>query len=293
MAERLQYQLDLDDHSKWHIITVHPTAQNQLVYVQEVGDFHAEKDYYTTREGLDSYLIKLTLSGAGVLSYENQTHSLKTGNFFWINCQSHQSYHTDKEEGHWRVLWVHFWGDQAKAYYDIFREANQGSPVGYLSPDSKGSQVLTQLLSLYSGESRDLTTDVAGSALLYQLFSHCISSVTAQRQNSLAPPVVTQLKMHLVEHYAEKITLDALAIQLAVSKYHLQRLFKQHMGQTPAQFLLDIRMTKAKELLRTTSLPIGEIAYQVGMENVSHFISTFRKIVGTPPQKFRQSWSNI
>ncbi|MFI3312545.1 MAG: AraC family transcriptional regulator [Eubacteriales bacterium] len=291
MAERLQYQLDLDDRSKWHIVTVHPTAKNQLVYVQEVGDFHAGRDYYTTREGLDSYLIKLTLAGRGTLHYENREYSLKPGNFFWINCQNHQSYHTDRTEGNWRVIWVHFWGEQAKVYYDIFREANQNSPVGHLT--AQAQMVLFQLLTLYGGESRDLTTDVAGSALLCQLFSQSIASVSAQQKPALAPAVVGELKLHLMEHYAEKITLDGLAVQFAVSKYHMQRLFKAHMGQTPAQFLLDFRMAKAKELLRTTNLPIGEVAYDVGMENVSHFISTFRKNVGTPPQKFRQSWANM
>lgn len=292
MAEQLQYHLDMDDRSRWHIITVHPTAQNSLVYAQEVGDFFSGKDYYTTRQGLDSYLIKLTVAGAGVLEYDGNRYSLQPGTFFWIDCQQPQHYYTDPETGNWRVMWVHFSGAQAKAYYHIFQTANDQSPIGHLPPGTAGGQILEELLTLYTRDHGDLTRDVTASALLCQLFSHCITAVSLPETYAFAPAVVTELKSYLTTHYSQRITLDSLATQFSISKYHMQRQFKKHMGQSPGDFLLAIRIAKAKELLRTTDLPVGEVAFAVGMENASHFISTFRTQVGLPPQKFRQSWAN-
>ncbi len=292
MAEELRFHIDMDARSKWNIVTVHPTAKNSLVYAQEVGDFHSGKEYYTTRQGLESYLIKLTVSGRGILEYDGKQHSLSPGSFFWIDCNQPQHYYTDPTVGHWRVIWVHFWGTPSKAYYDIFQSANEHSPLGFLPSDAMGKQILEELLELYSKEQSNLTVDVAASVLLYRLFSNCIAATTEQTCWDATPAMVTAIKTHLLEHYDQRITLDNLSTHFAISKYHMQRLFKKHVGQSPGEYLLAVRMAKAKELLRTTALPVNEVAFAVGMENASHFISTFRQQVGLPPQKFRQSWAS-
>ena len=52
-------------------------------------------------------------------------------------------------------------------------------------------------------------------------------------------------------------------------------------------------MTRAKELLRATDLPVSEVAYRVGMENTSYFISVFRAREGATPQQYRRRWSPV
>ncbi len=65
---------------------------------------------------------------------------------------------------------------------------------------------------------------------------------------------------------------------------------KRHIGYTPNEYLILTRMNRAKEQLRTTDLPISEISYNVGIENVSHFINLFKKNEGTTPGAFRKAW---
>ena len=120
MSELLQFHIDMEPESRWNIPTVDPMARASFLYVQETGDFRSKKGYYTTREGLDSYLLKLTLSGQGVLEYGGQSHVLKPGDFFWIDCTCRQHYYTDPNVGKWHNLWVHFWGANAEAYYQTF-----------------------------------------------------------------------------------------------------------------------------------------------------------------------------
>ena len=105
------------------------------------------------------------------------------------------------------------------------------------------------------------------------------------------PEVVQQIRRFLLEHYAENIRLDTLSQQFSVSKYHLQRVFKKYIGQSPLEFLTGVRMTRAKELLRTTDMPVGDIAYAVGMENASYFVSKFRTLEDITPHKYRRYWS--
>ena len=76
---KLLYQLDLAPASQWLTVTASKNAKSSLLYVQELGDFISHEKYYTQREGLDSYLIKFTLSGEGLLDYQGQTHTIKPG----------------------------------------------------------------------------------------------------------------------------------------------------------------------------------------------------------------------
>lgn len=292
MAEILHYELDMDKRSQWQIVTVHPASKAGLMYVQELGDFYCGRNYYTVREGLDSFLIKLTLSGGGVLEYGGKEYRLSAGQFFWIDCQNPQRYYTDPEIGRWHVLWVHFRGANARAYYEIFQSVSEGSPIGSLPAHGNSEELLQSLLARYNHSDSTVDNDIAASAQLTQLLAECIQSVNMQEENRAVPELVQQIREYLLNHYAENISLDTLSQQFSVSKYHLQRLFKKYTGQSPLEFLSVVRMTRAKELLRTTDMPVGDIAYAVGLENASYFVSKFRSLEDITPHRYRKSWSN-
>lgn len=292
MAEILHYELDMDKRSQWQIVTVHPASKAGLMYVQELGDFYCGRNYYTVREGLDSFLIKLTLSGGGVLEYGDREYHLSAGQFFWIDCQNPQRYYTDPEIGRWHVIWVHFRGANARAYYDIFQTISEGNPVGSLPAHGNSEELLKSLIARYNHSDSTVENDIAASAQLTQLLANCIQSGNMQEENRTVPELVQQIREYLLSHYAENISLDTLSQQFSVSKYHLQRLFKKYTGQSPLEFLSVVRMTRAKELLRTTDMPVGDIAYAVGLENASYFVSKFRSLEDITPHKYRKYWSN-
>lgn len=292
MAEVLRYQLDLDKRSRWQIVTVHPASKAGLMYVQEVGDFYSGRNYYTDREGLDSFLIKLTLSGGGVLEYEGKEYRLSAGQFFWIDCQNPQKYYTDSKIGRWHVIWLHFRGANARAYYEIFQSISEGNPVGTMPAHSNGEELIKSLIARYDRSDSTVDNDIAASAQLTQLLAYCIQSVTGQQEEGSMPEVVQRIRSYLLEHYGENIRLDTLSQEFSVSKYHLQRVFKKYIGQSPLEFLTGVRMTRAKELLRTTDMPVGDIAYKVGLENASYFVSKFRAQEDITPHKYRKYWSN-
>lgn len=292
MNEILDYNIDMAPQSVWRIVTAHPFAKNELLYVQELGDFYSGKQYFTVREGLDSYLIKLTLSGKGCLEYDGKRYELTAGRFFWIDCKKPQSYRTDAQTGQWHIIWVHFRGANADAYYRAFLSLNAGSPVAALPVGAEAVGLLRSLMKLYEEQDSSLSDAVYASALLTSLLCVCIRAAAQPEMAGKVPEVILEVKNFLLEHYEERITLSGLAERFPVSKYHLQRLFKKHIGQSPAEYLNGVRLVRAKELLRTTELPVSEIAYRVGVENVSYFISMFRAKEGTTPQKYRACWSN-
>ena len=93
----------------------------------------------------------------------------------------------------------------------------------------------------------------------------------------------------LDRHYDTPITIQQLSREAALSPYHLIRLFRRIYKQTPHQYLIQQRIAKAKELLRTTDLPITEICAEVGFESLGSFSALFRKVVGLSPSAYRAS----
>lgn len=288
--EVLHYNLDMTPESKWEIVSASAFARGNLLYLQEAGHFISGSNYYTVRNSLDSYLVKLTLAGQGILEYGGERYPLPAGSFFWIDCQAPQHYYTDPDVGHWDVLWVHFYGATASAYYQAFLSQTRGRAVAQLPVDSHVSARMSALLTLAAADVNELTRDIQASALLTAVLSELIR-FSAPDGAQPVPEVLRRVQQHLHEHYAQKISLDDLAAQFNLSKYHLQRSFCRYYGQSPGEYLTRLRMTRAKELLRATDLPVSEVAYRVGMENTSYFISVFHTREDATPQQYRRSWS--
>ena len=91
--------------------------------------------------------------------------------------------------------------------------------------------------------------------------------------------------------YAEPLDLQRLAREAHVSARHFSRSFLRVFGETPYQYLLSRRLERARHLLRTTELPVGEICLEVGFSSVGSFTTTFRRHVGVSPTTFRQLYA--
>lgn len=93
---------------------------------------------------------------------------------------------------------------------------------------------------------------------------------------------------YLHRHYQEDISLESVAEQLHMSAGYISKLFKDQTGLNFSDYLNDLRMQKAKELLQSSDCKIQEVAERVGYFNVNSFIRMFKKSTGLPPGEFRR-----
>lgn len=100
---------------------------------------------------------------------------------------------------------------------------------------------------------------------------------------------VNRIAGYLADHYQESISLDELASRFFTNKFYLTRIFKQVTGFTIREYLHIQRVQKAQEFLRSSLLPITEIALMVGFENVSYFEKIFRRYCMQSPREYRVS----
>jgi two-component system response regulator YesN len=90
------------------------------------------------------------------------------------------------------------------------------------------------------------------------------------------------------ENYAADLSLETVAGAVFVSSYYLSRIFRDRMGATFVDYLTGLRMEKARHLLRSTGLDVGEVALRVGFKDPNYFRRVFRKLEGRTPREYRQ-----
>ncbi|MBN9393131.1 MAG: response regulator [Chloroflexi bacterium] len=101
--------------------------------------------------------------------------------------------------------------------------------------------------------------------------------------------LIAKARSYIDAHYADPdISLSQVAAQVLLSPAYFSVVFGREAGETFVEYLTRVRIRKAIELLRSTSLTSSEIGYQIGYQNPRYFYSIFRKVVGQPPTEFRR-----
>ncbi|MBN2353351.1 MAG: helix-turn-helix domain-containing protein [Spirochaetales bacterium] len=92
---------------------------------------------------------------------------------------------------------------------------------------------------------------------------------------------------HIEEHYTDEFSLEDLAARAGLAPAYFSRRFHEKTGTPLFEFINSIRVRKACQLLKRTDLPIIEIAYAVGYNNLSHFNRYFRKLMRVSPREYK------
>ena len=128
------------------------------------------------------------------------------------------------------------------------------------------------------------------------LFSYCVylleslqdTLMPSAATQSDIPPLVLKIIDFLHVHYAEKLTLQSISNKFFVSKATLLYNFKKYTNCSPIDFLLNIRLTKAKEWLSKSELSVNEVAERCGFLSANYFGLIFKQKEGISPLRYRK-----
>lgn len=105
-------------------------------------------------------------------------------------------------------------------------------------------------------------------------------------RRGLSRRALTRACSFIAENLGERFTLDDLARQAGVSRFHFARLFRVSTGDSPMAYLLKSRIERAKQMLLQDDRPVCEIAAVLGFCDQSHLTRTFRRLTGLTPREF-------
>ena len=143
-----------------------------------------------------------------------------------------------------------------------------------------------QLASFFR-ESEDCSSVEMLFRLLGDQLHHILESNRYQREEEARKPIRIA-KQYIMNHYAEQITLELVAEKVGFSSSYFSSLFKKEAGIGFAEYLIQLRMEKAKELLKNSKDSVKDICIAVGYNDLKHFTGMFRKYTGLKPGEYRK-----
>ena len=110
-------------------------------------------------------------------------------------------------------------------------------------------------------------------------------------ERAIIPNEINAVCKYIEDNYEQKVTLDDISDNVGYSKYYLSRLFKHYKNMTMVDYLIKIRMNRAKQLLQNGDYSIKQISQMVGYVDANYFTWAFKKVEGRSPTKYRYSKS--
>lgn len=122
---------------------------------------------------------------------------------------------------------------------------------------------------------------------LHQTLERILISMQRQAKNS-APVLLSSALRYISEHFSEDITRDEVAAFVYMSRSHFSRSFRTHVGRTFVDYINQMRVDRAAELLIRTGKSLAQISLDVGFADQSYFTKVFKRYTGESPGSYRK-----
>jgi AraC-like DNA-binding protein len=148
---------------------------------------------------------------------------------------------------------------------------------------------------LYQGTPVVSKIEYQARVKLLQFFADQLGTLASRvilQQKDAEPPQITHARKFISEQYREKLTLEAVAGEVNMSKFRFCKQFKKAIGLTFTAYVALFRVENAKNLLLNPNYRISEIAFEVGFQSLTHFNRAFKKVSGESPTEYRRQLLN-
>lgn len=261
-------------------------ARSSLLHLQETGTLSAMAVHKSSRRNLLSYLFFIVVSGTGTLVYDGVNYQINPNNCVFIDCEKPYAHITS--ENFWELKWCHFNGPEMKSIYDKYKHRG-GKPVFVCSSD----EYIVLLDNLYkTAISSSYVKDMKINSLLSDLLVYLMEDAWNPGNTILTDKQkeIQNIKVFLDNKFNTKISLDSLSAHFLIDKFYMCQRFKEQYGITINDYLINVRITEAKKLLRFTDKTMEEIAELTGINGAAYFSRLFKKVEGISPGCFRKMW---
>ncbi|AZB40971.1 AraC family transcriptional regulator [Bacillus sp. FJAT-42376] len=262
---------------------------NKLAQLWSVGwDVQASSIYSwsgTERKDLGKVIFQVTLSGFGEIQIDGKTHRVQPGQAFIVKSPSNYRYYLPETSDKWEFMYLTLYGEEADRCINHIRQKT--SQVLRFHPESIPVKLLKQIYD--EASTKNIKSAYKGSSLAYQFIMELYEYVSEMdKEMDEWPESVVSAVLFARHSYDSPIGPDEMADASGLSRYHFTRMFKKNTGLTPIQYLTNIRVAKAVELLTHTKYTIEEIAGLVGYTNANYLNKVCRKVTGKSPGQIRK-----
>ncbi|MBE5732772.1 MAG: AraC family transcriptional regulator [Clostridiales bacterium] len=233
----------------------------------------------------ENYIFHFVISGKGVFKTHGKTYNLKANQGFLIGDSTPVFYQADQEEP-WHYCWIIFSGKQA----DVIVEKLGLSPENPIYTATAENSIYNKFKAFMRGYENGNEFSIASdfNALISEIYSSSINFT--KTPNSCKEDYLQKAEQYILHKYhSPDLRIGKIASEIGIDRSYLTRLFDNILGISPQDYLLKLRMEKAKTFLQTTTYSVGTIANSVGYPNIDAFSKMFKRVYGYAPTSVRKN----
>lgn len=229
----------------------------------------------------DYYVLHYIVKGKGYYRTGDKSFSLKAGQGFLLMPGDTTFYQADMKEP-WEYYWVGFVGVESEHLLRLSGLGRDNLIFSY----TKDSSLKERISDIYYASKEYAAREIAMVGYLYLLFALLIrqSMLTGIQSKYLEKAI-----QYIENHYAENITVQEISQYVGVDRSYLYRIFRKTLNVSVKEYIDNLRINRARELLYCSDLSLSEIAVLVGFRDGSHFSNSFKKIFHMSPAAYRKS----
>nr|WP_243429203.1 helix-turn-helix domain-containing protein [Defluviitalea raffinosedens] len=261
--------------------------QTNDLYLVHCGQQKCPPGYTYDHKIPNEHHLHFVLDGKGVLIVHNKVHHIKKDDIFIIPKGVPIQYFADSEDP-WEYIWVTFDGTVASNYFS-YAGLSDSNPVITSAIPTKVYLPLVQKIL----DANELTyaNEIKRVGYLFEILGILIEAQSALNRNKnqydYSSDAYIDYAMQYISLNYDHIKVSDIAKYIGINRSYLTHIFKKNLNISPQKYLLNYRLKKAAELIRTTNMSIQDIAVKVGYENPLTFSKMFKQVYGVSPKHYR------
>lgn len=246
---------------------------------------HPSRYLFTEERGrvLNEYQILYITEGKGYFRSASLPHKMPVvaGSLFVLFPGEWHTYRPDPATG-WKEYWIGLEGSMADEWVR----------QGFFSPEHPLFRVGLhhEIVNLYEEAIMVASMQESGfQQRLMGIVTHLIGVglyFNRQKAFSEVNDLINRSKIFIADRF-RSVSPEEVAQHLCMGYSNFRKVFKEYTGFSPAKYIQNVRFAKVKEALTNTSLPVKEVAFEMGFDNYDYFFTAFRRITGMTPSAYR------
>jgi AraC-like DNA-binding protein len=259
----------------------------KTLFITDIGYYpKAQYHFRERRHGINQNILIYCVDGKGLATIEGKRFLLQANNYLIIPAGKKHFYQSESVFP-WSIFWIHFGGSNSGIFSDIlFKRMLAGKNT--ITPSDHLAIVFRKMYdTLQMGYSTD--NMIYASLMLSNFLT---SFLYPDRDGEISPnhtQSIEKVILFLKDNIHRTLTLKEIASVANISPAHFSNKFRENTGYSPIAYFNHLKLQKACQLLRFSTLRISEIALAVGIDDPYYFSRLFSSTMGVSPKEFRNS----
>ena len=236
------------------------------------------------------YLFHYVMSGRGFLESNTarkitRRYDLAPGQGFLISPGQVNTYVADQFQP-WKYVWLEFDGLRAPEY---LTEAGLGAEQPIYQPQTlaQAEEVRDAMLYITDHPKASPLRLIGYLCLFLDALIETSSTRQKPRETQLRDFYIQEAVSYMEQNYQREVTVEEIANACQLNRSYFSKLFKEKKGCPPQEYLIRLRLSKAAELMKNSTVSIGDISVSCGYPNQLHFSRAFKQRYGVSPREWR------